>query len=58
MANQKHLTIEDRMIIETGLTNGSTRKSIADTLGKSPSTICKEIKLHSIQKEYSRPYMR
>lgn len=46
------------MIIETGLTNGSTRKSIADTLGKSASTICKEVKSHSYWKEYSRPYMR
>lgn len=58
LANQKHLTKEDRMIIETGLTNGSTRKSIADTLGKSPSTICKEVKNNSYFEEYSQPYMR
>lgn len=58
MSQNKHLTLEDRVIIETGLTNGSSRKSIADTLGKSPSTICKEVKNHSEWKEYSRPYMR
>lgn len=58
MSNHKHLTKEDRLIIETGLNNGSSRKSIAQTLGKSPSTICKEVKLRSRWKEYHRPYMR
>lgn len=42
MAKQAHLTLEERKIIEVGLNNGSTRKSIADTLGKDKSTICKE----------------
>lgn len=56
MPDNKHLTKEDRMIIETGLTNGSTRKSIADTLGKSPSTICKEVKNNSITRKFSAPY--
>ena len=35
-------------IIETGIRNGSSKKSIADTLGKDKSTIGKEIKLHRI----------
>lgn len=58
LADKKHLSKEDRSIIETGLTNGSTRKSIADTLGKSPSTICKEVKNNSYQAKYKRPYMK
>ena len=42
----KHLTLEERRIIERGITNGSKKKSIADNLGKDPSTIGKEIKQH------------
>ena len=47
-ANNKntHLTTADRQIIETGIRNGSTKKSIADTIGKDKSTVGKEIKLH------------
>ncbi len=48
----KHLTIDERHIIETGIRNGSSKKSIAQTLGKDPSTIGKEIQLHRI-KTYS-----
>lgn len=50
-----HLTQEERIIIETGITNNSTKSSIADTLGKDKSTIGKEIKLHR-QKVYSCKY--
>lgn len=48
MATNKnsHLTVEERKIIQRGIENGSSKKSIADTLGKDKSTICKEIKLH------------
>lgn len=41
-----HLTLEERRIILTGITNGSTKTAIARTLGKDKSTIGKEIKLH------------
>ena len=41
-----HLTAEERKIIEDGIRNGATKKSIADTLGKDKSTIGKEIKTH------------
>ncbi len=41
-----HLTIAERQIVETGIYNGSTKKSIADTIGKDKSTVGKEIKLH------------
>lgn len=43
-----HLTIDERRIILTGITNGSTKTAIAQTLGKDKSTIGKEIKLHRI----------
>lgn len=42
----KHLTLSERKIIETGISNGSTKAAIAETLGKDKSTICKEIKEH------------
>ena len=44
----KHLTFEERVIIETGIRNGSSKKAIADILGKDKSTIAKEIKLHRV----------
>lgn len=42
----KHLTLDERRIIERGIENGATKTSIADTIGKDNSTIGKEIKLH------------
>lgn len=41
-----HLTVEERNIIQRGIENNSSKKSIADTLGKDKSTIGKEIKNH------------
>ena len=41
-----HLTLDERRIILTGITHGSTKAAIAKTLGKDKSTIGKEIKLH------------
>lgn len=43
-----HLTLEERRIILTGITNGSTKTAIAKTIGKDKSTVGKEIKLHRI----------
>ena len=43
-----HLTLEERKIIETGISNGSTKKAIADTIGKDKSTVGKEIKEHRV----------
>lgn len=43
-----HLTLEERRIILTGITNGSSKAAIAQTVGKDKSTIGKEIKLHRI----------
>lgn len=42
----KHLTLEERSIIETSIRNGSTKTAIATVLGKDKSTIGKEIKEH------------
>lgn len=41
-----HLTLEERRIIFTGITNGSSKAAIAQTIGKDKSTVGKEIKLH------------
>lgn len=41
-----HLTLQERIIIETGIENGSTKTAIALTIGKDKSTIGKEIKAH------------
>ena len=43
---QSHLMFGDRQIIQKGIENGSSKKAIADLLGKDKSTIGKEIKLH------------
>lgn len=43
-----HLTLDERRIILVGITNGSTKTAIAQTIGKDKSTIGKEIKLHRI----------
>ena len=41
---QKHMTMDQRIIIEKGLDQGSSIRSIALQLGKDPTTISKEIK--------------
>ena len=41
-----HLTLEDRKAIQHGLEECLSRTHIGKDLGKHPSTISKEIKLH------------
>ena len=41
-----HLTAQERLIIEKGIENGSTKAAIALTIGKDKSTVGKEIKKH------------
>lgn len=41
-----HLTLEERRIILAGITNGSSKTAIAQTIGKDKSTVGKEIRLH------------
>ena len=42
----KHLTFDDRIEIQECLSRGMTFKSIAERLGKSPTTISREVKAH------------
>ena len=41
-----HLTVQERIIIENGIENGSTKAAIALTISKDKSTVGKEIKKH------------
>ena len=41
-----HLSLDDRKVIQAGLEEGLSKAEIARRIGKSPSTISKEIKLH------------
>ena len=50
---QKHMTMDQRIIIEKGLDQGSSIRSIALQLGKDPTTISKEIKKHRTIQEHS-----
>ena len=49
--NQKHLTFDQRVDIEKGLTENKSFAEIARRIGKDPSTISKEVRLHSHTKE-------
>ena len=46
IAKNKHLTMDERRIIEVGIGNGSTHTAIAATIGKDKSTIGREIREH------------
>ena len=48
--NQKHLTFEQRVDIEKGLTENKSFAEIGRTIGKDPSTISKEEDFMHIQK--------
>lgn len=41
-----HLTLQDRQIIQKGIENRSSKTAIAQTIGKDPTTIAKEIRKH------------
>ena len=45
-----HLTLNDRVVIQSGCENGSSKKSIAENIGKDPTTVAKEIKNHRVLK--------
>lgn len=49
--NQKHLTFEQRVDIEKGLTENKSFAEIARIIGKDPSTVSKEVRLHAHTKE-------
>lgn len=45
---QKHMSQDDRIVIEKGLDNSEPMSTIASRVGKDPTTIAKEIKKHRI----------
>lgn len=51
--NQKHMTMEDRIVIEKGLDQKCSLRCIAIQLGKDPTTISKEIKKHRSFQEHN-----
>jgi len=42
----KHLSREDREVIESGIRNGDSSRAIAKRIGVSPSTVTREVKAH------------
>ena len=44
--NRRHLTLTERTYIEQELVRGATFREIGNALGKDPSTISKEVRLH------------
>ena len=55
-----HLTLDERRIIEAGITNSSTKSAIAKNIGKDATTVAKEIRKHRIFKArnaFNRPVM-
>ena len=44
--DNKHLTLDERKIIQTGIENRSKKVDIARTIGKDATTVAKEIKKH------------
>ena len=51
MSNNKHLTLDERNVIEQELLKNTNFKVIAEYLGKNPTTISKEVKKHKIRKK-------
>lgn len=49
-----HLTLNDRLAIQSGIENNITKTAIAKLIGKDNSTVGKEIKLHRILKPSRR----
>ena len=50
MEKNKHLTDNNRHFIENSLDHKMSYASIANALGKDPTTISKEVKTHSIKR--------
>lgn len=44
--DNKHLSLEERKIIQTGIENRTSKVSIANTIGKDSTTVAKEIRKH------------
>ena len=48
MEKNKHLTAEERKVIEDSLNHKMTYANIANVLGKDPTSISKEVKAHAV----------
>ena len=46
-SKHKHLTLDDRVTIQSGLDKRMTFKDIAMLIEKDPTTVSKEVKLHA-----------
>lgn len=57
MAKYKHLTLNERTLIQSMLTDKCSISQIANTLGKDISTISKEIKAHTTIKNMGAAYV-
>jgi IS30 family transposase len=55
MAKNKHLTDSERFQIEQWLHEGVSLRLIAEKLGKSPSTISREIRARALPSEKGAP---
>lgn len=56
MAKNTHLTLSDRILIESRLGSGASFRSIARELQKSPSTIAREVSNRSLSRVVKVPY--
>jgi len=56
MAKNKHLTSNERLLIEHMLAEQTTLSKIAEKLGKSKSTISREVRAHAISSNKGAPY--
>ena len=52
----KHMTLDDRIEIQECLTKGMTFKAISEHIGKSKTTISREVKLH--MQPYTNSFVR
>ena len=56
MSKNKHLTLDDRFVIEHGLDRCSTFKALSVTIGKDCTTVSKEIRSHLVFEKKGAPY--
>jgi len=56
MAKNKHLTVSERLQIEQWLGEGLSLRRIAVNLGKSPSTVSREVRAHAIESNKYAPF--
>lgn len=57
MANNKHLTLNERIVIETMLNEKASFREIAKTLEKNPSSISREIRHHLVFQRIGGHYL-